>query len=103
MISSNLVCEQYWNQDALLRRVALARLPLVTILLLKLVSNAIHQSLPTSLDQVLGNAHGSPGVMTIAGFDEHSNHGVGGAFGVQHANFIIGQADVLNAGEESGQ
>src|SRR5659263_119054 len=57
------------------------------------VFDAVHQRLPTCLDNVLRDADGAPAVVAVAGVEEHARDCARSLVLVENAHFIIDQMD----------
>ena len=65
------------------------------LVLLQLVVDGIHQSLPAGLDDVFGDPHRPPSVSMISGFDEYAHLGPRAFARGKDADFIVHQFHVV--------
>ncbi len=65
----------------------------------KFVLETVEQGNPTCLDDVSIDADGAPDVVFVLAFDQHADAGGGGGFGVDDADLIIDQPQLVQARE----
>src|SRR5690606_7271277 len=62
------------------------------------VRHAIDQRLPGRLDEVVADADGLPGVLAVGQLDQDSDHRVGAVSGLQDADAVVDQVELLDDG-----
>ncbi len=60
----------------------------------QLQADGVYQGLPTGLDDVVADPDRGPAPAVVAPFDQHAHFGGGALVGIEHADFVVGQADV---------